>query len=151
MTSQASTITTQHIHCQDIPYVEIGGGVQRRIVRARVDEGMLVSQVLAQPRAASLLHRHLAPVSGFTTEGAWGHDDRFLYTPGTYVFEPPGVVHQFLNGDAVSSAVFISFGSSEWLDPQTLEVVGSSTPKQTLAGYFEACESQGLPRPNLLM
>jgi 2,4'-dihydroxyacetophenone dioxygenase len=141
---------TLHFHSEDIPWVRSGSGTQIRVLHARPDEGFIATQFRAEPGAETGLHRHTAPVFGFTTLGRWGHDRRFAYHPGTYIFETPGVVHRFLNGPEPTEVFFVNLGDIEQVDPSGSCVVGRTTPRDTLLTYLERCESAGLARPNLL-
>jgi quercetin dioxygenase-like cupin family protein len=145
-----SDIVTLHLHSQDVPWVAFTGGTDVRVLHARPDDDFIVTQIMAPPGAESELHRHLGPVFGWTNSGRWGHDKNYEYRPGTYIFETPNVIHRFHGGDEPTDAVFVSYGMLERLDPDTLEVYKRLGPTEILAGYFQACEEQGLPRPNVL-
>lgn len=135
---------TLHIHSNELPYVEAGFGTSHRILMARPDEGLFAVQVRAEPGATSGLHKHHSHVFGFTTRGAWGHDDRYLYRPGTFIYETPGVVHQFVNGPEVSEAVFIGDPCLDFVDPETMEVISTYNGQQILAGYLKKCGELGI-------
>lgn len=143
-------LRTLHISCDEIPYVELELGLEYRLLHARPEEGLIATQVRAQPGAISGLHRHLAPVFGYTTAGAWGHDGDHAYVPGTYVYETPGVLHRFVNGPQVSEALFISLGGLEFVDPGTGEVQSALTPRSMIETYMAGCETTGAPRPKIL-
>src|SRR5262249_37169290 len=138
-------LKTLHIHSDELPFIESEPGLETRILQARPEEGLGVAQLRAQPGAASRLHRHLSPAFGWTLLGAWGHDQPYSYRPGSYIYETTGVVHRLLNGPAVTEAVFISTGITEWIDPETQEVTGVLSPAGMREGYLAACEAQGLP------
>ncbi len=87
---------------------------------------------------------------GWTIEGAWGHDRQYLYRPGTYIYETPGVVHRFMNGPGVTRALYIQTGDVENIDPETREVVSVNRIADRIDRYFQALEEAGLPRPNVL-
>ena len=145
-----SVLMTLHNHSDDIPWVEFGGGTKVRVLHARPSEDFIVTQIQAAPRSETRLHRHLGPVFGWTNEGRWGHDLTYEYRPGTYVFEPPGVIHKFHAGNEPVEAVFVSHGVLEYIDPKTLEVTEKLTVEDTLNYYLHACDQQGLARPNVL-
>src|SRR5690606_41087266 len=63
---------------------------------------------------------------------------------GTYIFETPGVIHQFINGPTVTEAVFVSTGDLELIDPESLELAGAATPAQILDQYVAKCEAIGV-------
>ena len=143
---------TLHIDADDVPWVtyERAGVVSsRRMLQVRPDENLAVTQLRCDPGVVGALHRHHGPVFALTQSGAWGHDTSFLYHPGTYVYETPGVVHRFLSGPEPVTATFISIGNIDIFDDAG-DLVSCYTPSGMLAAYFEACEAQGLPRPNVL-
>lgn len=142
---------TLHVDTNDIPWVPSGvEGADQRLVQSRLEEGFVVTQFRAQPGIVSGLHRHRAGVLGYTLKGRWGHDRRFEYSPGTYIFETPGVLHRFMNGPDVSEVLFINFSVIEMVDPSTKEVIATITPQDTADAYFTKCEELGIPRPNVL-
>lgn len=142
-------LKTLHVHTDELPFVEFTPGTQTRLLQVRPSEGLVVTHIRAQPGAMSALHRHPEPVYGWTVAGQWGHDHQYLYRPGTYIFETPGVIHQFINGPTVTEAVFISTGELELIDPDTLELVASATPSQIGEQYVAKCEAIGVT-PKLL-
>lgn len=144
------TLKTMHISCDDVPYVEMEAGLEYRMLQARPCENLAVTQIRAQPYASSQLHRHVAPVLGYTTMGSWGHDRSFEYGPGSYIYETPGVLHRFLNGPELTEALFISLGDMEYVDPETGEVIQSLSAETMVVAYLEGCEAAGRPRPNVL-
>jgi 2,4'-dihydroxyacetophenone dioxygenase len=141
---------TLHLHADDVPFVTFQGATKTRVLHARPDEGFVVTQILAPPGDKSALHQHNGPVFGWTNRGTWGHDDRFEYRPGTYIFETPGVPHRFHAGPDEVDAVFVSFGTLDMLDPQSGDVVATLTAASALEAYLQGCEAAGLPRPNVL-
>ena len=142
---------TLHINHDDVPWVQNRPGVKNRILHARPDENLIVSQSLFDPGVSVALHRHLSPVFAITQRGAWSHERGDLtYRPGVYVYEAVNVLHQFHNGPDTTEALFINMGNVEFVDPDTREVVRRESPASMLTRYYEKCEAAGLPRPNLL-
>jgi 2,4'-dihydroxyacetophenone dioxygenase len=141
---------TLHLHADDVPFVTFQGATKTRVLHARPDEDFVVAQILAPPGEKSGLHKHNGPVFGWTNRGTWGHDERFEYRPGTYIFETPGVPHRFHAGPSEVDAVFVSYGTLDMLDPETAEVVATVSVASALRAYLEGCEAAGLSRPNVL-
>lgn len=151
MTSMKDTVArTLHLATDELPWVPAGPDFEMRVVHARLDEGWVVSQIRAQPNVAHGWHRHDAPVFGYTTAGAWGHDETYEYRPGTYIFETPGVVHRFFNGPEVTEAIFLSYADAEFIDLETNEVTGRVTRADMVERYLQGCEQLGVRRPNFL-
>jgi 2,4'-dihydroxyacetophenone dioxygenase len=153
-TSLPSVLSTLHTTGDDIPWVvqsELQTGMRRRVLHARPEEGFIVTQIRAEPNLVSAMHRHTGPVFAYTILGAWGHDTECVYRTGTYVYETPGVVHRFYSGvEPVTEVVFVNQGLVEFVDPDTGETTGAVGPAEILRSYFEACEREGQPRPNIL-
>jgi quercetin dioxygenase-like cupin family protein len=150
---------TLHIDADDVPWVVQPGGTvdevynpstATRVLHARPDEGFIVAQVRAEPGAVTAFHRHRAPAFALTQQGAWGHDKKYKYQPGVYVFEVPGVAHRFVNGPGVTEVTFIHLGEIEFMDPESHEITAVLTLDEIVNGYFAGCEQAGLPRPNIL-
>lgn len=141
---------TLHVATEDLPWVETAPGFEMRVIHGRPEEGFVATQVRAQPDVQQGWHRHTSLGFGYTTRGAWGHDFNYEYRPGTYIFETPGVVHRFLNGPGITEAFFITHSDTEFIDPETNEVLGRFTLADMVDGYLSRCEQLGLPRPNIL-
>ena len=143
---------TQHVQTEDVPWVQVDPLVEARILQVRPQDSLVAYQQRFQPGYKYQLHRHTGMVFGLTTRGAWGHKpDDLCYTKGVYLFEPAGVVHAFFNGPEISEAIFIVLGEVQDLDPETKEVVRTSSAGAFLDEYFTLCEKQGKPRPNILI
>jgi 2,4'-dihydroxyacetophenone dioxygenase len=135
---------TLHIHSGELPFVDTGYGTETRLILARPKDRLYALQYRAQPGARSPLHKHQNAILGYTLKGRWGHDEQYLYRPGTFIFETPGVVHQFMNGPEVSEALFIGDMILDFVDPETLEVTGGLDGPAMLDGYIKKCKEKGL-------
>jgi 2,4'-dihydroxyacetophenone dioxygenase len=148
-------MATLHIDSDDVPWVSqselASGDVQGRVLHAPNDGSFVVTQLRVGPGVLSSLHRHVGPTFAYTSRGAWGHDSEFNYRPGTYVFETPGVVHRFQSSDdPCTEVLFVSYATLEFVDPDTMEVIGSMSPVDIAQRYLEDCEAAGVPRPHIL-
>lgn len=142
---------TLHIDCANIPFIPFEPGLFTRVIHARPDENFVATEIRAEPGVVGRLHRHLGPVMGYTTTGAWGHEQDFSYRRGTYVYETPGVVHRFLSSPRhETQALFMSHGDLEWIDAETGEVTAILSSSTVVGAYFERCEALGIARPNIL-
>jgi quercetin dioxygenase-like cupin family protein len=147
----AKDLWSLHVLDEDIPWVPARQGIDQRILHCRPSAGFIVTQSRYQPGAHAGRHRHLGPVFAMTKKGAWGHDPvTFPYVPGTYVYEPAGVIHQFFNGPEVSEATFVLQGDVEFFEDNSDVVKGRETPEALLKRYYERCEQAGAKRPNIL-
>jgi quercetin dioxygenase-like cupin family protein len=143
-------LNTLHIHADDVPFVEVMPGLEIRVLHARPDEHFVVTEFRGAPGCRSGLHRHVTPAYAFTSAGQWGHDEEFEYHTGSYIFETPGDIHQYLNGPEAAQVYFLDTGDTELIDEGTLEVTGIMGLADKVDRYFEACEQAGLSRPNIL-
>jgi quercetin dioxygenase-like cupin family protein len=151
MSSIEHRIWTGHISCDDVPWIGTGvDGMEIRLVHYREAEEMTATQMRAAPFTVSSTHRHLGPQHAITYAGCWGHDTNYEYRRGTYIFEPVGVAHKFFSGPEPVDAFFVGYGKSQWIDEETGEAGEPTTVASHVARYFEQCEAQGLPRPNIL-
>ena len=146
------TAATLHVATDDLPWGTTAPGFETRMIHCNLEEGFSVNQIRVQPGVEQGWHRHEAPIFAYTTAGAWGHNRKYEYRPGTYVFETPGVVHRFLNGPEVTEAFFISTGhaDAQFLDMTSGDVIRTVTQADLLEFYLHACEELGIPRPNVL-
>ncbi len=59
-----------------------------------VGQGSWVNITRARGDGVISRHRHSAPVTGYTLDGAWGYlEHEWTARAGTFVFEPPGETH----------------------------------------------------------
>lgn len=142
---------TLHIHSDELPWIATGPGMETRLLQARVKDEFYVSQLRAQPGCESGLHKHpfKRGAGGFTLKGAWGHDHQYLYRPGTYIYETPGVVHQFFNGPSVTEVLFFGDLVVDFVDAETLRVTERLPADVLLRRYLERCEEVGV-KPHYL-
>lgn len=142
---------TLHIHSEELPWFPAASGMDIRILHARAKDNFYVTQLRAQPHCVSGLHKHPANrgTGGFTLKGMWGHDHQYLYRPGTYIFETPGVVHRFYNGPEETEVLFFGELAAEFVDPDTLEVTDIMLPDALLQKYSDHCEELGVQPPYL--
>ena len=145
-------ITTLHKKFDDHPWVSVykGSGTESRLLHARPEQKMTVVQFRACPGARTGLHRHLGPVLGITTKGAWSHHpEEFPYQADSYVCEPTEL-HRFHNGPDLTEVFYINLGDTEWYDEEGREVIGRTNASIVVERYLQGCEEMGLPRPNVL-
>ena len=92
-------------------------------------------------------HRHAAPVSVFTLDGAWGYREHdWLARAGSYVYEPAGHIHTLFVDETVGrmTAIFHTYGPVVYVDEQ-----GNATDYDDvftrLDRYAKHCRKAGLP------
>lgn len=150
-TDTLDKVWTGHVYTKDFPWVEIGvPGMEIRVLHYREDEEMSATELRAAPYTVAGRHLHLGSTSVFTYAGCWGHDKTYSYIPGTYNFEPINALHQFFSGPDPVGYYSVSYGDLRWVDEETGEIAGSVGVRERVANYFQQCEEQGFPRPNVL-
>lgn len=91
-------------------------------------------------------HRHSAPVTGWTFEGAWGYRERdWVATPGSFVYEAAGDIHSlYIPADpGHMTALFHIYGPLIYLDDDG-NAVGYEDVFVRIDKYAEYCRAVGL-------
>jgi 2,4'-dihydroxyacetophenone dioxygenase len=142
----------RHVALADVPWVANPAypGTWMRLMQADLDAGI---SVMAGRLPAGLevgTHRHIGAVHMFTLSGAWGYREHdYINRAGSYLYEPPGSVHTlFVPADnaELTETLTVIYGQTEYLGPDGA-VIAVTNAAANLAGYFEACEAAGVPRP----
>jgi hypothetical protein len=142
--------TTLHRQVNELPWVPVGTGASIRLVQASIAEDISVTYLRAEPRWSSALHCHRGMTFGYTIAGAWDHSvDASSCVPGTYVYEPKDELHRFINGPEPTEAIFVTIGPVDYYD-ESGQFARREGAASKLRSYYEACESAGIPRPNVM-
>jgi hypothetical protein len=121
-----------HIGSDELPFVDIGGGSQLKVLQVKRGEG-------------------LGPVWGYTFSGAWKYKEyEYVNRAGSFLYEPAGSVHTLQCIEDQTRVFFHMHGANLNLDADGK--VDSVVDGQTaLEFYLAACEARGLPRPRVLI
>jgi hypothetical protein len=109
--------------------------------------------VRGEPGRTIQRHRHTGEVFAFTSAGSWKYlEYPEVNTAGSYLYEPAGSVHTLHfpeTNTEITDASFVIHGANLNLDTEgnVESVLDAGT---ALAVYCAACESAGLPRPNVI-
>lgn len=81
--------------------------------------GGVVANLVRYPEPGVIgRHVHDGPVYSWTLEGSWHypeHKDRWIATPGTFIWEPPGDIHTLVTESAMT-AFYVMHGGLTSLD-----------------------------------
>jgi quercetin dioxygenase-like cupin family protein len=140
-----------HVGADDLPFVDIGGGNLLKVVRVDAAEGLWIVENVFQAGFDVQTHRHTGPVFGYTTSGAWKYKEYdYVNSAGSFLYEPAGSVHTLTVLADDTRAWFHMYGANLNLrEDGTVESITDGA--STLAAYYALCETQGLPRPDVLV
>lgn len=78
-------------------WVPRGNDVWSMPLMFSVTQGSWVNITRARGAGVISRHRHSAPVTGYTLDGAWGYlEHEWTARKGTFIFEPPGETHTLM-------------------------------------------------------
>jgi 2,4'-dihydroxyacetophenone dioxygenase len=140
-----------HVGADELPFVDIGDGSMLKVIQVNLSEGVWVVENIFQPSFVSPTHKHTGCVYGFTVSGAWRYKEYdYVNRAGSYLYEPAGSVHTLVCLEPDTRAVFVVQGAN--LNLTVAGAVDSFADAETvLEGYIALCDTQGLPRPNVVM
>jgi len=143
--------TAVHIGDDELPFVEIGNGNKMKVLQVKEREGLWIVENIFQGGFAVQTHRHTGPVWGYTTSGAWKYkESEYVNRAGSFLYEPAGSVHTLTCIEDDTRVWFHMYGANLNLDDDG-KVDSVTDGAGTLAAYYALCETQGLPRPNVLV
>jgi quercetin dioxygenase-like cupin family protein len=151
MTAIATPPNALHIGADDLPFVDIGGGSQMKVLQVKEREGLWIVENIFMAGYEVQKHKHTGPVWGYTTSGAWKYKEYdYVNRAGSFLYEPAGSVHTLQCIEDDTRVWFHMYGVNLNLDANdNVEWVADGAG--ALAFYYAACEQQGLPRPNVLV
>lgn len=144
-------MTAVHIGPDELPFVEIGGGNQLRVLQVKRGEGLWIIENVFRAGYEVQTHRHTGPVWGYTLSGAWKYKEyAYVNRAGSFLYEPAGSIHTLQCLEDDTRVFFHMHGANVNLtaDGKVDSVVDGL---MTLEFYLAACEAQGLPRPSKLL
>ena len=152
MTTMPVTEAT-HVGHDDCPFVDMGDGVDLKVVQVDVEAGLWIIRNRFAPGVRVQTHRHTGPVFGYTLSGAWKYAEyEYVNRAGSFLYEPAGSVHTLTVPDDNTEPTdvwFQMYGCNLNLDADgNVESVVDGA--LVLQAYLAMCEAQGLPRPPVL-
>jgi len=140
-----------HIGAGELPFVDIGGGNLLKVIMVDEGQGLWVIENVFQAGFEVQTHKHTGPVYGYTVSGAWKYKEyEYVNRAGSFLFEPAGSVHTLTCIENDTHVWFQMYGSNLNLDADG-NIASVSDGAGSLAHYYQRCEEQGLPRPNVVV
>ncbi len=146
--------TAIHRGDDELPWVDVGGGVELKVLQVNINHGLWVIRNRFAPGAAVQIHKHTGQVFAFTHSGSWKYKESdYVNTAGSYLFEPAHSIHTLTvpdTNEGLTDVWFAIWGANLNLDADgNVETVIDA--KLVADSYFGICEAMGLPRPNVVM
>ncbi|MCY4666211.1 MAG: 2,4'-dihydroxyacetophenone dioxygenase family protein [Acidimicrobiaceae bacterium] len=152
-TVAAAAAATIHRGEQELPWADAGHGIELKVLMVRDDDALWIVRNRFAPGAAVQTHRHTGPVYAHTLSGAWHYlEYPEINRAGSFLFEPAGSVHTLavpVDNTEPTDVWFQIHGVNLNLDPDG-NVESITDGPGVLAAYYALCETQGLPRPNVV-
>ena len=129
-----------------------GEHIRMRLLMANVVQGSWVSLLRASGPGVVSRHRHPAPVTAMTLEGAWHYlEHDWVARPGTFIFEPAGDTHTLMchPSEGHFTALFHSFGPLIYVD-ETGQTLDYEDVFKRLDTYKAHCLSVGIALEDVL-
>ena len=145
--------TAIHRGQDELPFVDLGDGVQLQVLQVDIDAGLWVIRNRFAPGVSVQRHKHTGQVFAFTQAGAWKYAEYpEINRPGSYLYEPAGSIHSLTvleDNTEATDVWFAIYGANLNLDPDgNVEFVIDAALIRDV--YLGACEAAGLPRPNVI-
>ena len=100
MTMIQEAPTAIHRGEDDLPWVDLGEGIELKVLQVNVNAGLWVIRNRFAPGAAVQIHKHTGQVFAFTQSGSWKYaESEYVNTAGSYLYEPAGSVHTLIVPD----------------------------------------------------
>ena len=139
----------------DLPFVDLGEGVQLQVLQVDLATGIWIIRNKFAPGTSVQTHKHTGHVYAFTQTGSW----HYLETPdavntaGSYLYEPAGSVHTLHvpeTNEGLTDVWFAIHGANLNLDADgNVEMVIDA--QAIHAFYLAFCEAQGVTDPPVVV
>lgn len=154
MTVHDTITTAVHIGDAALPWVDVGWGVELKVVQVREQEGLWIVKNRFAPGAAIPRHRHTGPVFGYTLSGAWKYAEYdYVNRAGSFLYEPAGSVHTLTvlpDNQEPTEVWFQMYGCNLNLDEND-GVAMVIDGRGTLDFYLSMCRAMGVENPPVLI
>jgi quercetin dioxygenase-like cupin family protein len=137
----------------DLPFVELGDGIELQVLQIDVELGLWVIRNRFQPGCRVQTHKHTGSVFAFTNSGSWKYEEYpEVNTAGSYLYEPAGSVHTLTvpsTNTEVTDVWFAIYGANLNLDAAgNVEMVIDAALIRDV--YLGLCEAIGHPNPPVI-
>ena len=131
---------------EDRKWYPAGHGGMLRPLLFDVANGGWIVILKTETKGTIQRHRHAAPVTAFTLDGAWGYrEHNWLARAGSFVYEPAGHIHTLYVDPEVGkmTAIFHTYGPVVYVDEQG-DITGYDDVFLRLDRYTKHCREVGL-------
>lgn len=147
---------TIHRSEEDLPFVQLGDGVELQVLQVDLAQGVWVIRNRFQPGTTVQTHKHTGAVYAFTESGCWYYleSPEARNQPGSFLFEPAGSTHTLHvpeDNDGTTCASFVISGANLNLaDDGSVELVIDA--QLVLDTYRAVCaEQHGIADPPVIV
>ena len=137
----------------DLPFVPYQEGVTFQLIQVDIEAGFFVVRVRGEPGRTIQRHKHTGEIFAFTLAGSWKYlEYPEINTAGSFLYEPAGSVHTLHFPETnreITDVWFVLHGANLNLDEEG-NVESVLDAGAALAVYRAACQSSGLPEPDVI-
>src|SRR4051812_3588292 len=146
--------TAIHRGEDELPWIDLGEGIEIKVLQVNIDLGLWVIKNRFAPGAAVQIHKHTGQVFAFTQSGAWKYKESdFVNTAGSYLYEPAGSIHTLIvpeTNTEPTEVCFTIYGANLNLDADgNIEtVIDAGFILEVYRGF---CAALGFPDPPVIV
>ncbi len=147
---------TIHRSEEDLPFVDLGDGVELQLLQVDLAQGVWIIRNRFQPDTTVQTHKHTGAVYAFTESGCWYYleSSEAQNRAGSFLFEPAGSTHTLhvpADNDGTTCASFVIYGANLNLaDDGSVEMVIDA--QLVLDTYRAVCaEQHGIADPPVIV
>ena len=145
--------TAIHRSESDLPFVDLGEGIQIQVLQVNIDVGLWVVRNKFAPGTVVQTHKHTGEVFAFTQSGSWKYAEYpEVNTAGSFLYEPAGSIHTLTVPESNTEETdvwFAIYGANLNLDAAgNVESVIDAAFIYEI--YVAVCEGNGLPKPDVI-
>ena len=145
--------TAIHRGESELPFVDLGEGVQIQVLQVNIDAGLWVIRNKFAPGTVVQKHKHTGEVFAFTQAGSWKYAEYpEVNTAGSYLYEPAGSIHTLIVPETNTEDTdvwFAIYGANLNLNEEgNVDLVIDAGFIYEF--YVALCEQAGHPKPNVV-
>ncbi len=145
--------TATHRSESDLPFVDLGDGIQLQVLQVNIDAGLWVIRNKFAPGTVVQTHKHTGEVFAFTQAGSWKYAEYpEVNTAGSFLYEPAGSIHTLTVPETNTEDTdvwFAIYGANLNLgaDGNVELVIDAGLIYEVYVGI---CEANGLGKPDVI-
>jgi 2,4'-dihydroxyacetophenone dioxygenase len=156
MTMIETAPQTIHRGEADLPFVDLGDGVELQVLQVDLAQGIWIIRNKFAPGTSVQIHRHTGHVYAFTQTGSWHYleSPEAVNVAGSYLYEPAGSIHTLHVPDTNTGPTdvwFTIYGANLNLDDDgNVEMVIDA---QTVLDFYRSfcAEQHGIDDPPVIV